>query len=121
MEERICNGCGRKESDHNVRHPFVPKVDVDDMEHKEQMTIKNLILANGKVLVERTEHRQIYKVLKVAKNVNYESLGKPIAIGDLVVCDEYMYSNALKLNNKEYFIIRPKMIAGYFGYDNLSL
>lgn len=82
---------------------------------KKKTSIEKLVLANGKVLIERTEHRQIYRVVKIAKNVNYEALGKAIELGDLVVCDEYMYSNSIKLNDKEYFIIRPKAIAGYFA------
>ena len=82
---------------------------------KKKTTVEKLILASGKVLIERTEHKKIYRVVKIAKNVNYESLGKAIEFGDLVICDEYMYSNRIKLNDKEYFIIRPKAIAGYFA------
>jgi len=82
---------------------------------KKRTTLEKLTLANGKVLVEKTEHRNIYNVLKIAKNVNYVGLGKQIEVGDIVVCAEYMYSNSFKLDNKEYFIIKPTAIAGYFA------
>jgi co-chaperonin GroES (HSP10) len=80
---------------------------------KKKTVIEKLILANGRILIERTEHRNIYKILKVAKNVNYEGLGKKIQSDDLVICSEYMY-NSFKLDSKEYFIITAKSISGYF-------
>ena len=82
---------------------------------KKKTTIEKLTLANGKVLLERTENRNIYRVLKVAKNVNYVGLRKTIEVGDLVISSEYLYSNTFKLNDKEYFMIKPTAIGGYFG------
>ena len=85
---------------------------------KEKTAIDKLILANGRILLERTKNRNIYKVLKVAKNANYEALCKSIEIGDLVITSEYLYSNIFKLDGKEYFMVKPNSIGGYF--DNCA-
>ncbi|OBQ56081.1 hypothetical protein JJL45_05290 [Tamlana sp. s12] len=82
---------------------------------RNKTTLDKLNMANGRVLMEKTEHTHIYKVLKVSKNVNYESLGKKIEVGDLVICAEYMYNNSFKLDGKNYFIVKPTAICGYFG------
>ena len=56
---------------------------------RKKTTLDKLNMANGRVLMEKTEHTHIYKVLKISKNVNYESLGKKIEVGDLVISAEY--------------------------------
>ncbi len=76
--------------------------------------IENIVLANGRVLIEKTEFNRVYKVLKVAKNCNYESLGKKIEIGDFVISDEYLYNNVFKLGGKDYYIIKPSSIVAFF-------
>jgi len=39
LNERVCN-CGLKESEHNVRHPFIPQDDVDELAKMEWKTYK---------------------------------------------------------------------------------
>ena len=77
--------------------------------------IENIVLANGRVLLEKTEIVRVYKVIKVAKNCNYESLGKKIEENDLVISDEYLYNNMFRLEGKEYYIVRPSAICAYFS------
>ena len=78
-----------------------------------ELKVENLILANGRVLLEKTEYRRVYKVAKVAKNANYCGLQKQIVIGDLVLCNEYLY-NDFKIGDNVYYIIKPTSIAGFF-------
>lgn len=79
-----------------------------------KLKVKNLVLTTGTILLEGTSHTQVYKVLKCAQNVNYNSIAKKIEVGDLVVCSEWMHNNSFKLDGKTYYIITPKRIKGYF-------
>jgi co-chaperonin GroES (HSP10) len=84
-------------------------------DYYKQIAIENLKMANGRILIQETENRNIYKVVKVAKNVNYESLGKKIEIGDYVVCQQMYYDcHKIVVNGKEYYITKPSTILGYF-------
>ena len=85
---------------------------------KQTFKIEQIVIANGRVLIERTTNPNIYKVLKLAKNVNYEGLGKTIEEGDLVLSSEWLYNNNFKIGKKEYFIIKPTAIVGYFDCIN---
>lgn len=76
------------------------------------MELKNIVLANGRVLLKKTEYRNIYEVINVAKNNNYQGLGKNIEIGDSVIADEYLY-HSIKIKSGEYFIVTSKQIVGY--------
>ncbi len=82
---------------------------------KKKTHIDNLTITNGRVLIEKTENRTIYKVLKMAKNVNYLGSPKTINKGDLIICEEYMYNSSFKIGEKTYYIIRPKQILGTFN------
>lgn len=82
---------------------------------RKKTKIEKLTLANGRVLIKKTENGNIYEVVMVAKNANYIGIGKDIEVGDLVVCSEYMYSNSFKLDNETYYTITPKQISGFFG------
>ena len=77
------------------------------------ITLENLALANGRILIEKTEYRQIYKVLKVAQNVNYEGLKEKINAGDFVCASEFIYLQ-LKIDDKVYYVIKPSEIYGVF-------
>ena len=79
-----------------------------------KIKLENLTLAKGRVLIEKTKNPRIYKVLKIAQNVNYDSLGKIIEIGDLIVSDEYLFNQMFKIGNDEYYIIKPSSIVGFF-------
>lgn len=82
-----------------------------------ELSIENFILANGRVLIEGIDSRSIYKVIKVSKNANYDSIGKKIEVGDIVASGQYMYHYSFKINDKEYFVVKPKVLIGYFDQD----
>lgn len=81
---------------------------------KKKIGIKNFKIANGRVLLEKTENRNIYKVLDVAQNANYEGIGKRIELDDLVVCQEYL-PFGFNIDYKEYYIVNSKLILGFFS------
>ena len=56
-----------------------------------ELRLEDLELASGMILLEENIARTVYSVIKVAKNANYEGLGKPIMIGDKVVLKDHIY------------------------------
>ncbi|WP_339896268.1 hypothetical protein [uncultured Algibacter sp.] len=81
---------------------------------KKKVDIRNFVPVTGNVLIEKTENVNVFKVLDVAKNVNYDGARTEIQKDDLVICSEYLYSNSFKINGKKYFSIKPKQIIGHF-------
>jgi hypothetical protein len=81
---------------------------------KKKVKIENFKAVTGNLLIEKTENSNVYKVLDVADNVNYDGSRQKIEVDDLIVCAEYMYSNSFKIGDKSYFSIKPRLILGHF-------
>lgn len=71
-------------------------------------------VANGKLIVEQLEDENvmIFRVIKVAKNMNYEGVPRKIEPGDIVVLRDRLYL-PIKLNGKRYYIVHANIIDGY--------
>ena len=77
------------------------------------MTSDKLVMTNGRILLKReNESSPICRVVKVAKNVNYEGLGKEIKPNDLVVINEYYY-HSVHLEDGKFHVVKPNAIVGY--------
>ena len=87
------------------------------------MDIKDIQLANGRIMIEEIESENskfLSKVVKVAPNVNFEGSPDKIGEGDMVVTDVSFYRQRLDLNNKKYHFITPSRIIAYFKADKVQ-
>lgn len=69
-------------------------------------------IASGKVLIKKITSNNIFEVIKIAPNANYEGLKTKIEIGDIVITTDYIYCN-LKLKGDFYSLIKPSAISAY--------
>jgi hypothetical protein len=81
-----------------------------------EITLENLVIVNGRILIEHVKGN-IYQVIKVAKNMNFQGERKTIELLDFIILNYEPYSRPMVIDERNFYIITANSIIGYIKND----
>ena len=75
----------------------------------EKFNLSDWTIANGKIVVKKLSDN-VYEVMRIAKNVNYEGVPDKIEVGDFVYIEAGLW-RYLKALDGDFLLVYPKQIS----------